>query len=69
MLFQKLCKNTKLLFACIIVTSCSTKTGVNNPLLQEWTGPYGGLPAFDQIDIGDVQDAMVTAMDLSLIHI
>ena len=69
MLFQKLCKNTKLLFACIIVTSCSTKTGVNNPLLQEWTGPYGGLPDFDQIDIGDVQDAMVTAMDMSLSEI
>ena len=69
MLFQKLCKNTKLLFACVIVTSCSTKTGVNNPLLQEWTGPYGGLPDFDQIDIGDVQDAMVTAMDMSLSEI
>lgn len=69
MLFQKLCKNTKLLFACVIVTSCSTKTGVNNPLLQEWTGPYGGLPDFDQIDIGDVQDAMVTAMDMSLAEI
>ena len=69
MLFQKLCKNTQLLVACVIVTSCTTKTGVNNPLLQEWTGPYGGLPAFDQIDIGDVQDAMVTAMDMSLSEI
>ena len=69
MLFQKLCKNTKLLFACVILTSCSTKTGVNNPLLQEWTGPYGGLPDFDQIDIGDVKDAMVTAMDMSLSEI
>ena len=69
MLFQKLCKNTKLLFAFVIVTSCSTKTGVNNPLLQEWTGPYGGLPDFDQIDISDVKDAMVTAMDMSLSEI
>ena len=69
MLFQKLCKNTKLLFACVIVTSSSTKTRVNNPLLQEWTGPYGGLPDFDQIDIGDVNDAMVTAMDMSLSEI
>ncbi|MCH2655477.1 MAG: M3 family metallopeptidase [Flavobacteriales bacterium] len=69
MLFQKLCKKIQLLVACVIVTSCSTKTGVDNPLLQEWTGPYGGLPAFDQIDIGDVQDAMVTAMDMSLAEI
>ena len=69
MLFQKLCKKIQLLVACVIVTSCSTKTGVNNPLLQEWTGPYGGLPDFDQIEIGDVQDAMVTAMDMSLAEI
>ena len=69
MLFQKLFKNTQLLIACVIVTSCTTKTGVNNSLLQEWTCPYGGLPAFDQIDIGDVQDAMVTAMDMSLAEI
>ena len=69
MLFQKLYKNTQLLIACVIVTSCTTKTGVNNPLLQEWTGPYGGLPAFDQIDIGDVKDAMLTAMDMSLAEI
>ena len=69
MLFQKLCKKIQLLVACVIVTSCFTKTGVNNPLLQEWTGPYGGLPDFDQIEIGDVQDAMVTAMDMSLAEI
>ena len=69
MLFQKSYKNAQLLIACVIVTSCTTKTGVNNPLLQEWTGPYGGLPAFDQIDIADVQDAMVTAMDMSLAEI
>ena len=69
MLFQKLYKNIQLLIACVIVTSCTTKTGVNNLLLQEWTGPYGGLPAFDQIDIGDVKDAMLTAMDMSLAEI
>ena len=69
MLFQKLCKKIQLLVACVIVTSCFTKTGVNNPLLQEWTGPYGGLPDFDQIEIGDVKDAMVTAMDMSLSEI
>ena len=69
MLFQKLYKNTQLVIACVIVTSCTTKTGVNIPLLQEWTGPYGGLPAFDQIYISDVQDAMVTAMDMSLAEI
>ena len=59
MTIQKLSRYTLLILVCVIMTSCTTQTGVNNPLLEEWTGPYGGLPAFDQIDIADVQDAMV----------
>ena len=69
MSIQKLFNHGPLLLGCVLITSCTTKTGVNNPLLQEWTGPYGGLPAFDQIDISDVEDAMVTGMDLSLAEI
>ena len=69
MSIQKLSKYGLLLLGCVLMTSCTTKTGVNNPLLQEWTGPYGGLPAFDQIDIADVEDAMVTGMELSLAEI
>src|SRR5690554_3668127 len=34
----------------------------NNPLLAEWTGPYDGVPAFDQMDVGNLQAAMETAM-------
>ena len=69
MSIQKLSKYGLLLLGCVLITSCTTQTGVNNPLLQEWTGPYGGLPAFDQIDIADVEDAMVTGMELSLAEI
>ena len=69
MSIQKLSKYGLLLLGCVLVTSCKTQTGVNNPLLQEWIGPYGGLPAFDQIDINDVEDAMVTGMELSLAEI
>jgi peptidyl-dipeptidase Dcp len=69
MSIQKLFKYVPVLLGCVLITSCTTKTGVNNPLLQEWTGPYGGLPAFDQIDIADVEDAMVTGMELSLAEI
>ena len=65
MSIQKLSKYGLLLLGCVLITSCTTQTGVNNPLLQEWTGPYGGLPAFDQIDIADVEDAMVTGMELA----
>ena len=66
MSIQELFKHAPLLLGCVFITSCTTKTGVNNPLLHEWTGAYGGLPAFDQIDIADVEDAMVAGMELSL---
>ena len=55
MTIQKLSKYTLLILVCVIMTFCTTNKGVNNPLLEEWTGPYGGLPAFDQIDIADVR--------------
>ena len=37
-----------------------------NPLLAEWTGPYGGVPAFDQIDLADVEEAAQEGMRLHL---
>lgn len=33
-----------------------------NPLLAEWTGPYGGVPAFDKMDIADAREAFKIAM-------
>ncbi len=33
-----------------------------NPLLREWTGPYGGVPPFDRITIADFKPALETAM-------
>ncbi len=29
-----------------------------NPLLAEWTGPAGGVPAFDQMDLADLEPAI-----------
>ena len=69
MTIGKLSRYTLLILVCVIMTFCTTNKEVNNPLLEEWTGPYGGLPAFDQIDIADVQDAMLTGMELSLAEI
>lgn len=40
-----------------------------NPLLQEWTGPYGGIPPFDQVEIADFQPALEKAMDDALAEI
>ncbi len=33
-----------------------------NPLLAEWTGPYGGVPAFDRMDLADLEPALEAAM-------
>ncbi|MBD1397103.1 M3 family metallopeptidase [Pontibacter sp. JH31] len=40
-----------------------------NPLLKEWTGPYGGVPAFDQMNLADLKPAMEKAMALNLAEI
>ena len=37
-----------------------------NVLLQAWTGPYGGVPAFDQMRVEDVKPALERGMALSL---
>jgi peptidyl-dipeptidase Dcp len=37
-----------------------------NPLLAEWTGPYGGVPAFDAMDLAYLPPALDAAMALEL---
>ncbi len=44
----------------------SAELVVENALLKEWTGPYGGVPAFDLMKIEDVKAAMLTGMELNL---
>ena len=44
----------------------SAELMVENALLKEWTGPYGGVPAFDLMKIEDVKAAMLTGMELNL---
>ncbi len=39
---------------------------VSNVLLETWTGPYGGVPAFDQMNLADIEPAMESAMASSL---
>jgi len=34
-----------------------------NPLLQDWTGPYGGLPPFDKVKVEHFKPALEAAMD------
>ena len=41
----------------------------SNPLLQKWTGPYGGVPAFDKVKVADFKPALETAMAKNLAEI
>jgi len=38
----------------------------NNILLQEWTGPYVGVPAFDKMNLADIKPAIEKGMELNL---
>ncbi|MFD1216467.1 M3 family metallopeptidase [Microbulbifer celer] len=41
----------------------------SNPLLAEWTGPFGGVPAFDKAKVADLKPALETAMAQNLAEI
>ncbi len=46
-----------------------TENNFDNPLLKEWEGPYGGVPAFDQMNLEDLKPAMIKGMELHLAEI
>ncbi|MBA9077184.1 M3 family metallopeptidase [Rufibacter quisquiliarum] len=41
----------------------------DNDLLKEWLGPYGGVPAFDKMDLALLKPAMERGMELQLAEI
>ena len=41
----------------------------DNPLLEPWTGPYGGVPPFDEVRVEDLQPALEAAMAAHLAEI
>ena len=59
-----------LVFSLAVIVSCKKeqeeKPMVDNLLLQEYTGPYGGVPAFDKMKVEDVKPAMLKGMELQL---
>lgn len=64
---------TMSLCALIAFTGCNDETKKEdtmatneNILLQEWTGPYDGVPAFDKMNNGDVKEAVEKGMELGL---
>jgi len=40
-----------------------------NPMLAKWTGPYGGVPAFDKVKVADFKPAAEAAMAKNLAEI
>ena len=54
------------LFVFSIVLSCKNNKITTNVLLQEWTGPYGGIPAFDKMQVADIQSAVEQGMKENL---
>ncbi|HYR07352.1 MAG TPA: M3 family metallopeptidase [Longimicrobium sp.] len=43
-------------------TAAAPAAEPNNPLLAEWTGPYGGIPPFDQVRVEHFKPALEAAM-------
>ncbi|TPN84747.1 M3 family metallopeptidase [Aquimarina algicola] len=69
---------TLALSAIVVLSSCNetkktkeemttkAEKDTSNVLLAEWTGPYGGVPAFDQMNISDIKPAIEKGMELRL---
>ena len=47
-------------------TAVAETDTASNPLLAEWSGPHGGVPAFDRVDVNDFEPAFDVAMAASL---
>lgn len=47
----------------------SAKVNAANPLLTDWTGPYGGVPPFDKVKVSDFKPALEAAMAENLAEI
>lgn len=63
---------TTVLCSIILFASCKEEQKTENQpmteniLLQEWTGPYQGVPAFDKMNVADVKEAVEKGMELQL---
>ncbi|SDZ84896.1 M3 family metallopeptidase [Microbulbifer marinus] len=51
------------------VAEAASATVASNILLAEWTGPYGGVPAFDKMRVEDLKPALEAAMSKNLAEI
>ncbi len=75
---QQISKTIKTLALCsvIVLASCNQKKETvdttketeknDNALMAEWTGPYGGTPAFDKMNLEDLKPALEKGMEMNL---
>ena len=47
-------------------TAATDAARSDNPLLADWTGPYGGVPAFDKMELPALEPALKKAIELHL---
>ncbi|MGD8977957.1 MAG: M3 family metallopeptidase [Gammaproteobacteria bacterium] len=61
----------RIFIACLtaLLAACSQQPGPENALLAPWTGPYGGVPAFDRMELADLEPALEAAMAIKLSEI
>jgi peptidyl-dipeptidase Dcp len=57
------------LFALSAADAADMKPSKDNPLLAPWTGPYGGVPPFDQARVDQLAPALEAAMARQLAEI
>ena len=64
-----------LLLTAVLLSSCDKKKETaesmkteetKNLLLEEWTGDYGGTPAFDKMKVEDIKPALEKGMEINL---
>jgi peptidyl-dipeptidase Dcp len=58
-----------LLIAAAAVTSVVVADHHDTALLDEWTGPYNGVPAFDRMDPATIKPSMEAGMEMELVEV
>lgn len=48
------------------MATTSTTQSISNPLLAQWTGDFGGVPAFDSVALADLEPALDLAISLHI---
>ena len=52
-----------------VAQSADAKANYDNVLMAEFTGPYGGVPSFDKMELSDLKEALEKGMQASLAEI